>query len=398
VLGRATLLIKETCGKSIFGDYHYRLVQLKRAGDLKDHYTLQATLLNRILGQIQRYTHPSITIALRAKRVTVQQRDWDARLNCALEMWRGIRDNSIKPETGRPPKAAQPPWRKYANKDASENHTLVMIPAIGHELREELREFGYQTTQDIAAEDPLKFGTLMGDQPGRDIYMSAMAYKLGKPVLKKEGMFPPARRKRNLYFDFEASDPVRAGDQAHVYLIGVYDREAGKYVSFLAHGHAEEEKIFREFIAYVGDPSQAVLYHWTTYEAHHMRKLAGTYPALAQGLNALSDACTDLMEHVRDAFYLPAPGYSLKAVAPLFGFHWRQDDCGAMESMVYYWDWLKGNENAIKKVLMYNEDDCVSMAVLDRALETAEIAVVPWPDIPAQPEDLPENNPGGKHP
>ncbi|MDD4003677.1 MAG: TM0106 family RecB-like putative nuclease [Elusimicrobiaceae bacterium] len=389
VLGRATLLLKEHKGKSVFGKYHYRLIQLKRAGDLKDHYSLAAALLNRILGRIQQYQHPDMVISLRTKRVCILQRDWDERLDNALRLWRDIRDGSFKPETGRPPKAAQPPWRKYANHSAADSGALVMIPAIGYELREELREYGYQTTADIAAEDPLKFGILMGDQPGKDIYMSATAYKLGKPVIKKTGCFPPPRKKRNLYFDFEASDPVRAGDIAHVYLIGVYDREAGKYSSFLAHGHTEEEKIFREFIEFVGDPAQAVLYHWTTYEAHHMRKLAGVYPELAKSLTGLADACFDLMESVKDSFYLPAPGYSLKAVAPLFGFQWRQNDCGAMESMVFYWDWLKGNEDSIKKVLMYNEDDCVSMAVLDKALEAAEPAAVPWPDIPEPEEDSP---------
>lgn len=387
VLGRATLLIRENTGKSVFGKYHYRLLQLKRAGDLKDHYSLQAALLNRILSQIQGYKHPDIIVGLRAKRVCLSQYEWNERLDNALKLWSDIRDGKFQPETGRPPKAAQPPWRKYANKLAAEQGALVMIPAIGYEVREELREYGYQNTSAIAAEDPLKFGILMGDQPGKDIYMSAMAYKLGKPVLKQEGQFPPPRKARNLYFDFEASDPVRTGDVAHVYLIGVYDREAGKYFSFLAHGHEQEEKIFKEFIDFVGDPAQAVLHHWTNYEPHHMRKLAGVYPKLAKQLNGLADACFDLMESVRGAFYLPAPGYSLKAVAPLFGYNWRQDDCGAMESMVFYWDWLKGNENAIKKVLMYNEDDCVSMAVLDKALEAADVARVEWPVIPEPEED-----------
>ncbi|MFA6584717.1 MAG: TM0106 family RecB-like putative nuclease, partial [Elusimicrobiaceae bacterium] len=159
-----------------------------------------------------------------------------------------------------------------------------------------------------------------------------------------------------------------------------------QYHAFLGKGPGDEEKIFREFISFVGDPEKAELFHWTSYEAHHMKKLAGEYPAIASGLRGLVSACTDLMERIKKAFYLPAPGFSLKSVAPVFGYEWRQDDCGAMESMVYYWDWLKGNEEAIKKVLIYNEDDCVSMHVVDQALEKIDPAIVTWPAIPPKPE------------
>ena len=73
-------------------------------------------------------------------------------------------------------------------------------------------------------------------------------------------------------------------------------------------------------------------------------------------------------------FYLPAPSFSLKAAAPAFGFHWRQDDCGAMDSMVYFTNWLKtGRDELLQKVLMYNEDDCKAMLYLENKLKEADI-------------------------
>ncbi|GEM_PF-5540704 len=57
------------------------------------------------------------------------------------------------------------------------------------------------------------------------------------------------------------------------------------------------------------------------------------------------------------------------SVAPFLGFHWRQEDVDGMESMVLYWEWLGGREEAIGKVLTHNEDDCLAMVHVHRAIE-----------------------------
>jgi len=80
---------------------------------------------------------------------------------------------------------------------------------------------------------------------------------------------------------------------------------------------------------------------------------------------------------VEKSFYLPAPSLSLKAAAPAFGFSWRQTDCGAMDSMVYFTKWLAGGgDNFINKVLMYNEDDCKAMLFIENYLNTHEAVII----------------------
>ena len=82
----------------------------------------------------------------------------------------------------------------------------------------------------------------------------------------------------------------------------------------------------------------------------------------------------DLKIEVEKAFYLPAPSLSLKAAAPALGFNWRQKDCGAMDSMVYFTNWLKTADKALlDKVLMYNEDDCKAMLYLEEQLKQAQV-------------------------
>ena len=100
-----------------------------------------------------------------------------------------------------------------------------------------------------------------------------------------------------------------------------------------------------------------------------MKALCNKYPNIKAELEYLISVCVDLKIEVEKAFYLPSPSLSLKAAAPALGFNWRQKDCGAMDSMVYFTKWLKdGDEAALKKVLMYNEDDCVAMLKVELAL------------------------------
>ena len=145
-------------------------------------------------------------------------------------------------------------------------------------------------------------------------------------------------------------------------------------MSFVAKTPEEEIKIFEQFYDYIKDFSDTALYHWTEYEVKKMKNLAGKNPQDSAKLKALCSICYDLKVSVNKQFYLPAPSFSLKAAAPAFGFNWRQDDCGAMDSMVYFTNWLKtGNQDLLNKVLMYNEDDCKAMLVLENKLKEADV-------------------------
>jgi uncharacterized protein len=120
-----------------------------------------------------------------------------------------------------------------------------------------------------------------------------------------------------------------------------------------------------------------------------MKSLAAKFPSSKEKLEALVKICVDIKVAAAKSFYLPSPSFSLKAAAPAFGFNWRQDDCGAMDSMVFYTNWQRtGRQDFLDKVLMYNEDDCRAMLYLEDKLKdylasgdtiTAEPAPPPTP-------------------
>ena len=372
--GGVNLLVKTEGTPSLFGDFYYRIFLFKRAHDLKEHYTLQVCLLNRILGRIQKCTPSEARVLLKAKTKDISYAEHTERLESELAFWRNIRDGKAKPEAHKPPKAASSPWRIYANKAVAESKDLLMLPHLNTELRQCLKINGFFNTDDIARATLPEIQAVLEEPYATETYYNSLAYYHNKPIIREEGHFPPPAKKYNLYFDFEATETFTKENISFVYLIGLWDKEENKYVSFVAKTPQEEITVFEQFYAYIKDFENTALYHWTEYEVKKMQKLAAAHPDHAEHLLALCGLCYDLKVSVSKQFYLPAPSFSLKAAAPAFGFHWRQDDCGAMDSMVYFTRWLKtGDEALLNKVLMYNEDDCKAMLVLEDKLKTAEV-------------------------
>ncbi len=379
VWGGVNLLFKVNSGSSIFGDYHYKIVQLKRAGDIKEHYAMQTVLMNDILGQIQGFKADHALFVLKNKEQNLDCSKLIKKAHDNIAMWRAIKDGSFMPDAKKPPKAAMSPWRVYANKFLFENKDLVLIPHLAHQMRDALKTNGIKNYDDIVSAglpkicDILRDPAINNDALAHQTYYTALAYQKKAPVLRAEGYFPLEAKARNLYFDFEATETFTKDSISFVYLIGIWDKEEDKFVSFVAKSEAEEERIFKEFADYMGN-SDAALYHWTEYEVKKMVALCDKYPAIAPDLRKLIAACVDLKIVVEKAFYLPAPSLSLKAAAPAFGFNWRQDDCGAMDSMVYFTNWLKTGDNSLlDKVLMYNEDDCKAMLFVEDYLKQCEV-------------------------
>jgi uncharacterized protein len=298
-----------------------------------------------------------------------------------VEKWTAIRTGAFIPDAGKPPKAAHAPWRVYANKYVFEHKDLVLLPHLSWQMRDLLKAAGIKTYEDVIAAGLPKIKEILAYPVAAEelaicAYNTAMAYKLNKPIAREGSAFPPPLKKRNLYFDFEATETFTKDAVSFVYLIGVWDKERDKFVYFVAKKEEEEEIIFKQFADYACAQADTALYHWTEYEVKKMQALCAKYPKIKDDLQKLINLCADLKIAVEKSFYLPSPSFSLKAVAPAFGFKWRQTDCGAMDSMVYFTKWLAGGDDELlNKVLMYNEDDCKAMLYVENYLKN-NLAVI----------------------
>ncbi|MBI2891707.1 MAG: TM0106 family RecB-like putative nuclease [Nitrospirae bacterium] len=366
--GKGDLLVRDDSRPSDLGDFHYRVKEIKHSKKLQPYHTLQGACYNWMLGVIQGYKPETVTVVLKETEEAVSYERAREDLESHLSTWSDLRDGKLRPG----PTAmdcTDSPWRVYANKLLLEKLDLTLLPGVGPAGREHLRAaLGVTGIRELYEFSLDHLRRALGEKSGTDIYRHAQSYKLGRPIPRNNYPFHVPRAKRNIHFDFETSDEVHPSEPPHIYLIGAFDEERERFAYFLGKGAAEEEKIFHDFLEYAGDPRDVCLYHWTDFEIGEIKGVERRYPLLAGRLEALRGSCVDLKEAVRQQFYLAVPTYSIKSVAPFLGFNWRQKDVGAFESMVLYWDYLEGDNEGIKKAIMYNEDDVLAMVHILRVL------------------------------
>jgi uncharacterized protein len=367
--GKGDLLVRDDSAPSDLGPFHYRVVEIKRSKALQDSHALQAAFYSENIGLLQGYQPRAFTVVLKDSTEVVSFDGKQADLAVARQLWRDLRAGSVIPEMKRPPNAASSPWRVYANRRAQDERDLVLLAGITKRERDKLRRAGIEKVDQLWDRRQEEIGEIIGAHYGEIAHHVAQAYKLGAPVAKPGEHLKIPRARRLLYFDFETSDSVHTSEPPHTYLIGCYDDSRGQFVKFLARGAADEGRIFSEFLDYVGEPRDVRLYHWTDFEIRQMLGVARRWPMLAGAIEATIANCVDLKSTIQSAVYLPVPSFSIKCVAPALGFHWRQKDIGAYQSMVCYWDYLENRDLfAIDRALIYNEDDCMAMWHVDRAL------------------------------
>ncbi len=108
------------------------------------------------------------------------------------------------------------------------------------------------------------------------------------------------------------------------------------------------------------------MHHWTAVEPDALRTILG------------ADEVADVLAHFVDLYdvvrtqFVGAFGLGLKAVAPAFGFRWRDDDAGGSQSQTWLLvarDTASPDHPAMRqRVLEYNEDDVEATAVVRAGL------------------------------
>jgi predicted RecB family nuclease len=109
--------------------------------------------------------------------------------------------------------------------------------------------------------------------------------------------------------------------------------------------------------------TKAPIFHWTSYDATHLKKEAP--PEVRE---ALLPRLHDLCKSFDSAVKMPIKGKSLKTVGAYLGFAWRgYDDWGA--AYVDYQKWLNSHDlNALASACVYQQDDVTAMMVVRRWL------------------------------
>ena len=191
-----------------------------------------------------------------------------------------------------------------------------------------------------------------------------------KPYLIESISLPTFEKE--IFFDIE-TDPM----QDVCYLHGFIERKNGrttteKYYSFFADEPTpeNEEKAFADAWKYIQNSKPCIIYYYSKYERTIWRKLQSKYPHVASAteieeLFSPTQSIDLYSDVVRSKTEWPTRDYSIKTLSHYLGFSWRDSDPSGASSIEWYHRWVESKDEAIKKrILEYNEDDCVATRIL----------------------------------
>ncbi|KAA1419197.1 TM0106 family RecB-like putative nuclease [Nocardioides humilatus] len=129
--------------------------------------------------------------------------------------------------------------------------------------------------------------------------------------------------------------------------------------------HAEAFAVWlRDQIAAADTAGESLLvYHYSHPEPSYLKRLLGE-DAVAD----LLDRFVDLLALVRE-HYFGVRGLGIKQVAPAFGFEWRDDEAGGLQSQLWLIEARAAEDEVVRdagraRILRYNEDDVRATAAL----------------------------------
>lgn len=206
----------------------------------------------------------------------------------------------------------------------------------------------------------------------------------------------PPPDKGDLFFDMEG-DPLHEGGLE--YLFGVYFRENGAWVfrDFWAHDRHQEKSAFVDFVDFVTERllhyPNAHIYHYAHYEPTALKRLMSLHGIREAEIDQLlrQERFVDLYRVVREAIRVSEPRYSIKNLETFYMEKREGDVTSAGASVVYYEKWRQtGDDDLLRKIRDYNEDDCRSTYLLHEWLlgleprATARTDRIPAPEAKAE--------------
>jgi len=275
-------------------------------------------------------------------------------------------------------------WSTLQNKVAKETKDITLAWNVGAVVAGYLREEGIQVLDDLVKIDPafLRSTPGMGPKKTTQVLNSAKAQMTRKPIRVAHWKPSEDRPEQEIFIDLEGSGELFQDDPAWncIYLIGLIPRNKGvkkAYVPYLANKPGEEKAILRKFVDYLGKQKHSFrLYHWHHYEKTQLKKACERHDLTRAYDKLILPNLVDLCTAAQASYVLPTPGWSIKVVAPYFGFNWSQpsSEVDAMKSAMMWFKQAKNGANGegMDKVLKYNEDDCKAMIVVKDGFEGLE--------------------------
>ena len=357
-VGRPDILERRE-GKSIFGDWYYAPLDIKRAHEMKKEYMAQLTFYARLLERIQkRFPGETAIINADGERLAFAPDGFLKEFETLHEALERIRDGEIPDPVYRKSCVDMSPWSLACFRLASERNDIALLFNVDVRKLKALRGLGIRTVEEAAELNP---EALEGQAQGLTLRgllaVKRQARSLrDKRVIIREPFEDPTHG-LEIHFDIESHPPT---DRDYLFGFWLKEKTGERYQAFIAETPEEEEKMWKGFLAWLPTlPSEYTVYHYANYEALRLTVLAKRYGDEQNSwLIRFTNNMIDLKEATREHVVLPLYFYSLKQICKFLGFSWSGEVQGGRESVVAFEQWLGTKKRSIlESILQYNEDD-----------------------------------------
>lgn len=351
-------LLEARPGKSEFGDWYYVVYDVQNTLDLRDEYKFQLVFYSLILERLQ---------GVRPKEAYIMDPDGNTRsflINDFADQFDLTREKIEKILEGEKPapflksSCKKTPWYSLCFEDAKECDDISLIFRISQADQRRLYGIGIKTVSQLAEADMNELQAKLEEWPFDKIVRfnnQANVLISGQTLVLKKSDFPKVRHE--VYFDIE-SDPTK--DIHYLFGLLVKDNESGsvEYKKFFANNKEEESLIWKQLLDFIAELDDFAIYHYAYLEKQVFKTFSSKYGAPSDLISKFEENTIDLYDQTVESVVLPLYFYSLKDVAGHIGYKWDDPKAGGAESVVWYNEWLETkDDNILKKLLKYNEDD-----------------------------------------
>ena len=363
--GHIDILRRNNSQKSVFGDYHYEIIEIKLAKNLKEHHIMQAAYYNHLIGLIQKYT-PQTFYLINGEGIEISfdYEKYTLKLNQILNEISNIWKENITP----PPVFGSDcfPWSRYCNEEAIKSKDISIIPSVGGKTREKLIQNGFSTLESIACSDLSELTRIrgIGNKSGSSFKLHAKALIENKIISLKDVNLP--KNNTELFIDLEGLTQtlMPEGMEPIDFLFGVVIRQKEnlEYQNFIIFDPFDEEECKKKFIGFLkllNSIPAAPIFHWGFYDQWRIVEQVKMY-GVEESLSFIIPRLIDLLQISRSCFAFPLPSRSLKTLAPYLGFNWRIQQMTGLEAIVKYLEYLTDefrDSTILNDMIAYNEDD-----------------------------------------
>ena len=270
----------------------------------------------------------------------------DAATASADDAVEAVRTGALHPETPTEPacwrsECDRCDWKTLCKSELVEDDDPTLLRGVRSEFRTELAAAGIGTVRDIAG---LTLDDARVDDPS--VIRQARALTAGRLLRLDEGTEPISIPTPPVIVDFD----IETYD-GRIYLAGFLVTKDGAstfdplcdWTGTDASEAVLVEAMFARLAGYGAEG--AIVFHWHSYERTQLAAAAERHSLMIPGATSVdewfSDHAIDLLVWTKERFESPN-GYSLKTIAPLCGFDWRDDDPGGLQSEIWYEEMLSG--------------------------------------------------------